>query len=71
MTNNKNNLNIFGKMEVSEPKVNTMQYESGENESGEVGVWAYIKEMPTTRVWGVDEDDACFKLMCLIFNVNK
>jgi hypothetical protein len=63
--------NIFEKMEVIEPKTNTMKYENGVNESGQMGTWAYIKEMPTTRVWGVDEDDACIKLMCLIINVDK
>ena len=50
--------------QVNIPKKNTIQYEVVED-----GVWAYIKEIPTTRVFGKTEDDACLHLMMLIMNV--
>jgi len=40
--------------EVNVPKQNTIKYEVVED-----GVWAYIKEIPTTRVFGKTEEDAC------------
>ena len=51
--------------QVYVPKQNTIKYEVGEG-----GVWAYIKEIPTTRVFAETEDEACLKLMMLIFGVS-
>lgn len=48
------------------PKQNTFQYEPAEDGGG---MWAYLKEIPTTRVWGKDRDEACLRLMCLVLNV--
>ncbi len=50
--------------EVNVPRKNTIKYEVVED-----GVWAYIMEIPTTRVFGKTEDDACLHLMMLIMNV--
>lgn len=50
--------------EVNVPRQNTIKYEVVED-----GVWAYIEEIPTTRVFGKTEDDACLHLMMLIMNV--
>lgn len=51
--------------QVNIPKQNTIKYEVVEG-----GVWAYIKEIPTTRVFAETEDDACLKLMMLILGVS-
>jgi hypothetical protein len=51
--------------QVNIPKQNTIKYEVVEG-----GVWAYIKEIPTTRVFAETEDDACVKLMVLIMGIS-
>ncbi len=51
--------------EVHVPKQNTIKYEVVEG-----GVWAYIKEIPTTRVFAETEDKAFAKLVWLLLGKN-
>lgn len=48
-----------------QPKTNTFAYEPADDG----GVWAYLKEIPTTRAWGKDERESCLRLMCLVLGV--
>ena len=52
---------MMNQFQVYEPEENTILYEAAEG-----GVWAYIKEIPTTRAFGETEDDACLNLLTLI-----
>lgn len=37
---------------VNTPPKNTVKCEKGLNQNNVSGFWAYIEEIPTTRVWG-------------------
>ena len=52
-------------LEVPVSKQNTIRYEVVEG-----GVWAYIKEIPTTRVFAETEDKAFVKLAWLLLGMN-
>ena len=64
-------MGFFENLKVAAHEMFTLCYEDGVNELGQVGGWAYIKEIPTTRTWGVSEREAIVNLMCLVMGVEN